>query len=237
MTFNLAIVAAWLSRGGAPKAILAAAAGLFVFGALASGQFVGVLVLLVGVAAVGFITNRVGWIARWTLRVAVVAGIALERVLQRRLSGFHSASGLPPSWTGRYDNLKTYFWPELTSHFNWLLGVRPAARVPSPDPSRVWVYIESGYTWLLWTGGIPLLVAFFFYVRTALRTVAQIARTRFDAIGVAACASFAAIWVIAVSMIFDPHLTLRGSADLSFPLLALACTEYGRAARKEESAA
>jgi hypothetical protein len=233
MTFNLAIAASWLARGGTPRSLLAGLAGLFVLGALAAGQFVGALGLLVGFAAVGFITHRVGSIGLRALPTAVAASVTLAPVIHRRLSGFHSATGLPPSWTGRYDNLKAYFWPELGSHFNWILGVRPAARVPSPDPSRVWVYIESGYTWLLWTGGIPLLLAFFVYVWAAVRTVTRIARERVDAIGVAACASFAALCVLVVSMIFDPHLTLRGSADLSFPLLALACTDLGRTPRQE----
>ena len=38
MTFNLAIAAAWLARGGRPRRVLTGLAGLFVFGALASGQ-------------------------------------------------------------------------------------------------------------------------------------------------------------------------------------------------------
>jgi len=228
MTFNLAIAAAWLARGGRRRRVLTGLAGLFVFGALASGQFVGALGLLVGVGAVGVVTRRARSIGLRTLPAALAAGVALAPVIERRLSGFHSATGLPQSWTGRYENLKTYFWPELGSHFHWVLGVRPAARLPSPDASRVWVYIESGYTWALWTGGIPLLVAVLVYIWVAVRTVGRIARERVDAIGVAAAASFAALCVLAVSMIFDPHLTLRGSADLSFPLLALACTELGR---------
>lgn len=39
--------------------------------------------------------------------------------------------------------------------------------------------------------------------------------------GVASAGSFTALWIIAILMVFDPHLTLRGTADLFFPLLAI----------------
>lgn len=224
MAFNLAISLGWLLRGGSPRALLVAAAGLFVVGGLASGQFSGVIALVVVVGALGLLTRRLGRIVLAMLPVALVSGLATQSVVERRLSGFDSAQGLPPSWLGRLENLRTYFWPELFSNFNFVLGVRPAARVPAPEVWRQYVWIESGHTWLLWNGGIPLLVAFFVFLWTSLQVTARVGRARFDAIGVAALASFASLVALAVLMVLDPHLTLRGSADLLFSLLALATT-------------
>ncbi len=224
MAFNLAIALGWWLRGGCPRALLAVAAGLFVVGGLASGQFSGVIALVVVVAALGLLTGRLSRIMLVTLPVALVAGLAMQPVVERRLSGFDSAQGLPPSWLGRLENLRTFFWPELFSDFNFVLGVRPSARVPAPELWRQYVWIESGHTWLLWNGGIPLFIAFFVFLWTSLRATARVASARVDAIGVAAMASFAALMVLTVLMILDPHLTLRGSADLLFSLLALATT-------------
>lgn len=224
MAFNLAIALGWLLRGGSPRPLLALAAGLFVFGGLASGQFSGVIALVVVVVALGLLTGRLSRIMLVTLPVALISGLAMQPVVERRLSGFDSAQGLPPSWLGRLENLRTFFWPELFSNFNFVLGVRPSARVPAPELWRQYVWIESGHTWLLWNGGIPLLVAFFVFLWTSLRVTARVARARVDAIGAAAMAGFAALMVLAVLMTLDPHLTLRGSADLLFSLLALATT-------------
>jgi hypothetical protein len=134
-----------------------------------------------------------------------------------RLSGFQSETGIPKSWEDRLENLRTFFWPELTSHYHWVLGVRPSPRVPAPETWRDWVWIESGHTYLLWTGGVPFLVAFVAFLWTAMRRVWHVA-------------SFTGLTLVAVLMTFDPHLTFRGAADLNFSLLALALTGGGLAA-------
>jgi len=176
-------------------------------------------------------------------------------VISRRLSGFESASGLPVSWTGRLANLQTYFWPKLFSGGNFLFGVRPAARIPVAAQATGYVWIESGYTWLLWAGGIPLLAGFVFLAWAAARRGWRAARGGMDGLGgavgpeamggavgsealggaagpevrsVAGVALFTAIVVICVVMTFDPHLTYRGTGDAFFALLALAAPRAAR---------
>jgi hypothetical protein len=241
MTFNLAISAGWLARGGRPRGALIALSALFVMGAVGSGQFSGVLGLVVGLLAIGWLTRTITRGAAVAVPSLIVTGALMQPVLQARLSGFSTSRGLPSSWVSRLDNLRRFFWPELFSDFNWLLGVRPSARVPAPHAEwwHDWIWIESGHTWLLWNGGIPLFVAFLFFTAAALRQTARVARRRRDAVGVAAIAAFTAVAVTFVLTTFDPHLTLRGTADLLFALLALACVDraggQGAAARPRAS--
>lgn len=227
MTFCLAITLTWLLRGNSHRVALLAMSGLFAVGALGSGQFSGVIALGVGVVAVGWVTGRLGKALGAALPAAALGGLLLQPVIARRLSGFDSREGLPNSWIGRLDNLQTFFWPELFRDGNFLLGVRPSARVPAPETWRSFVYIESGHTWLLWAGGIPLLIAFFVFLWVALRTTARTARSREDAVGVAGAAAFTAVCVVGVLMTLDLHLTLRGAADLLFSLLALSMVGHG----------
>ncbi len=223
MAFNLAIVGGLIAKRSGKDVLLVVAGSLFLFGTLASGQFSGAVALLVTVGAVGLVTGSLHRAVLLSLPPLGAAAVALQPVIERRLEGFATPAGIPGSWLGRMENLRTYFWPELRRNFNFVLGVRPAARAtPYPD---YYVFIESGHTWLLWTGGIPLFVAFFAFLWTNMRATARIAR-RADAIGVAGVASFAGLAVLAVLTTFDPHLTLRGTADLNFALLALAHTAY-----------
>ena len=90
------------------------------------------------------------------------------------------------------------------------------------------VWIESGYTWLLWGGGIPLLGSFVVFAVTSAKLGWRTAR-RPGAAGIAGAATFVAICVTTALMVFDPHLTYRGSGDELFMLAALAVSVKARA--------
>ncbi len=222
MVMNLAIAGGWLIRGGAKRGPLLVLGAGFVFGIIASGEFSGYIGLLLAVGTVGLITGTLGRSFLVFVPVVAVAALSLRSVVAARLSGFESESGMPQSWEARLENLRTFFWPELTDNLNWVMGVRPSPRVPAPETWREWVWIESGHTYLLWSGGVLFFLAFFVFLWTAMRRVARVARNRSDAIGVAAIASLTGLVLVAVLMTFDPHLTFRGAADLNFSLLALA---------------
>jgi hypothetical protein len=152
----------------------------------------------------------------------VVGAVLMWPVISQRLLGFQSASGLPTSWTSRLYNLRTYYWPTLFSDWNWVLGVRPSARVVVPSQSSGYVWIESGYSWLLWGGGIPLLASFAYFVAVTARAGWNAARSGRDGRSVAGVAVFTAVIVLVAVMSLDPHLTYRGSGDDFFFLIALA---------------
>ena len=223
LLYNLAIVTGLWMRSRRHRMVLAPVAGLLVLGSLSAGEFSSWIGLVVGVLAIAVVTNSGG-----LLKILVPAGLLSSWVLQpvfaERFSGFKSVSGLPVSWTTRLQDLQNYFWPHLFSHWNYVLGVRPSARVFVTTQSSGYVWIESGYTWLLWAGGIPLLASFLFFAVTTAKRGWDVARRRADAAGVAGIATFVAIVVTTVLMVFDPHLTYRGSGDEIFMLLALAMT-------------
>lgn len=227
MIFNLAIALGWLLRGGEHRALLLTLGVIFTFGVFTAGQFSGAIGLLVGVVAVGSITGHLRRVTLGLIPAVLAAMVVLRPVISRRLSGFDSPYGLPFSWVGRLENLRTFFWPELFADFNFLLGIQPSARVLAPESWQAehyseWVWIESGHTWLLWTGGVPFFLAFFIFLWVAIRKSVQTAHARMDAVGVAAVASFTSLVVLGFLMVLDVHLILRGSGDLLFSLLALA---------------
>ncbi|WP_457092746.1 hypothetical protein [Microvirga sp. P5_D2] len=229
MAMCLAIALAWLpGQSVARKMLFVAAAGVFVLGCMVSGQFSGAIGLVIAVLTVGLVTGRLRQFLITAVPLTLAASVLLWPVIERRLSGFHSLAGLPRSWLGRLDNLERFVWPELIAGSNWLVGVRPSARIPAPEPWREWIYIESGYAWLLWTGGLPMLVAFIGFVWISLRAMARVVCEGESPISVAATAAIAGLAIMVALMLFDPHLTMRGAADLFFPLLALSCTASGR---------
>lgn len=234
MVISVAIATTWLFRGSERRAALIALSAIFVFGVIAAGQFSGYIGFAIAVLVVGLMTGSLTRYLAALVPAVAVGAVALWSVIARRLAGFDEDGGLPHSWVGRLENLEVYFWPRL-GDFNWVLGVQPSARVAAPETWRDWVFIESGHTWLLWTGGVPFLIAYLLLTWVAMRGVLAVARERRDAIGTAAVASLTSLVVIFVLMTFDPHISVRGTAELTFSLLALALTGATEANRRARS--
>jgi hypothetical protein len=227
MLYNLAIVSGLWMQSRRHRYLLAPMAALLLLGALSAGEFSSAIGLVVAVVSIAVVTNS----AR-LLKIFLPAGLVASQVLQpvfaARLSGFQSVTGLPVSWVGRLQDLQNYFLPQLFSNWNILLGVRPSARIAVASRGAGYVWIESGYTWLLWGGGIPLLASFIFFVLATARRGWQAAHRNAGAASVAGIATFVAIIVTTVLMTFDPHLTYRGSGDLLFVLIALSAPRLQR---------
>jgi hypothetical protein len=220
MIMNLAVLTAlWLRERWHPL-LSGAVAALLVFAALGAGEYSSVIGLALCVVLLTWVTRSFVVLSGFGLAAAAGA-VVLWPVIAARLAGFSQASGIPLSWAGRWHNLTTYFWPELFTHGNLLLGVRPSARVPVEGLLTGWVWIESGYTWLLWGGGLPLFLSFLYFSVVVTARGWSLARSRRDAVGAAGTATFVGFVVIAVLMLFDPHLTYRGAGDVAFALLAL----------------
>src|SRR5207302_8441381 len=144
----------------------------------------------------------------------------LRPVIGKRLSGFQSASGVPTSWTTRLQNLQGYFWPKLFSDWNWTLGAETAARIQVSTQINGYVWIESGYTWLLWGGGIPLLASYIALAVAVLGKGRGYAR-RAGAAGIADPAVAVAMCSPVVLMVAARDVTLRDSGGRLFMLMTL----------------
>jgi hypothetical protein len=216
---NLGIAVAMIARGHPRRLLLGGFVVLYVLTVIAASEFATVIGLVVALIALMVLT-RSGRLAVYMIPVALLGGVLLWPAIELRLSGFHSTAGLPLSWVDRLYNLRTFFWPVLFSDYNWILGVRPTPRVVAPSKAEGFIWIESGYTWLLWCGGIPLLASYIAFAAAVLRKSWAYVR-RADAAGIVATAVLAAMCSQVVLMSFDPHLTFRGSGDAFFLLLPL----------------
>ena len=223
--YSFAVASVWLLRRREPRRLIAVMTGLIFLGILGTGQFSAWFELIIVVVVVAANTGQIRQLMKWIVPVSIVGAIVAWPVLSTRLAGFGSGQGLlPHSWQGRIDNLTNFYIPRL-SGFKWVLGVRPDTVLPAPETWRVVIYLESGYLWLFWVGGIPLVLAFLWFLRRGFKTTRQVIATRADDIGVAAIATRAALWCLLILSLIDPHLTLRGGADLFFCLLGLAANQ------------
>jgi hypothetical protein len=213
------IVLGLVSRRPALAWLLAPVALVLVVAVFSAAEFSSVLGLVVAVVTAAIRVRRPD-LLKWAVVGMPVAVVALWPTIAPRLADFSSLHGMPTSWLVRWRNLTTYFWPQIVDGSNFIVGVRPAARVPS-EGAFGFIWIESGYLWLLWGGGIPLLVAFCWFVWVSLRAIGPAASRLATPSSVAALATYTGLVSCVVLMVFDPHITYRGSADALFGLLAL----------------
>ncbi len=234
MVLNLVIVLGLVSRKPALAKYLAPAALLLVVAVFSAAEFSSVLGLVVAIVCVAALLRRLD-LLKWSALALPVGVVALWPTIEPRIAEFSSLHGLPTSWLVRYHNLSHYFWPQIIDGNNVLVGVRPAARVPV-EGAFGFVWIESGYLWLLWGGGLPLFVAFCWFAWTGLKATGPAARLLATPASVAALAGYAGLVSCLVLMNFDPHITYRGSADALFGLLALssAGSQVDRKSRRRD---
>ena len=231
--------------GERPRRLAAAGAVCCSVGVVGSGQIGPLLSFVVGVAALAFITRSVKQIVKFAIPVMLVAMLLLARLAQRRLEGFdgpqvdsrkREAIANSPvseqgralfeanpgsSWSVRLYNLETFFIPSLQEPENLFWGVTPQARVTSPREGEEFIWIESGHLWLFWSGGVFLFVTWVVMLAAGMVVSRRVLRTRAGPVAAAGAAAFGSLWIINAAQTFDPHMTLRGTADIIYPLLAL----------------
>ncbi len=233
LAYSLAVVLALYLRHAAPRRVLGAIGVLLVIGSLGTGQFSAWIAASIVVIAVAAHEHQLTRIGVRVLPVVAVALLVAWPVVDQRLEGFGGSLGYPTSWHSRIDNLTSFFLPQLAG-FNWVLGVRPDPVLPAPETWRNAIYLESGVLWLLWVGGIPLLIAFCWFVRAALRHTHRVARGRSDVIGVVSLAAFGSLCAMAFLTLFDAHVQMRGGGDALFILLGLSANRFVPASTRGE---
>jgi hypothetical protein len=187
-------------------------------GVLAAGQF---STWISAVVVAGLILWRFSTVRRKSLRFLWLAPVVLAfgaPALIGRLQGFGDY-GVPRSWIGRWNNLSTFYLPKF-DFINVLLGVSPNSVLPAPERWRDVIYLEGGYLQLLWIGGIPLLAAFLWLAVAVLRRTGDL-MARPGAVGAAASTLWVCWWFVLILTVIDPHLTLRGTGDVLFMLMAI----------------
>ncbi len=247
---NACLALAMLLGGERPRPVLTIAALCCGIGVFGSGQIGPSLSFVVGLGVLALLTRSVKQLISWSLPFVLFGSIIIAPLAQARLAGFEGPqitgaqrqdianiggqeeslalydANPGSSWDVRLYNLETFFIPEFEDDLNLWLGVSPQARVPSPRVGEEFIWIESGHLWLLWSGGVPLFVMFFVFVAVGLSVSRRVMRDVPGPVSICGAATFASLIILSVAQTFDPHLTLRGTSDILFPLLALITVGY-----------
>lgn len=209
-------VAAWITSGRHGFGIIAA---VLVLGTVATGQISGLIGLGLVLSCVIIATGSWRTVRPFVLGGLPLVAVLLIPVIGARLASTVQGTLLPSSWVTRVDNLTFYYLPELTP-FRWILGVRPNAVIVPLDTWREAIYLESGYLWLIWVGGVPLLMAFVVMLRHMFTAGRAMHREADPVLATVGYAMTAAVTAIAVLSLIDPHVTMRGVADVYFVMAA-----------------
>ncbi len=211
----------WASLGRRRhKLALVGMSALFFLGALSSGQFSPAIAAIVGVVVATIAAGRSRFLLGLPL-VVLIAGALLWPRVTDRLDEFRETQGLPVSWQTRLDNLRRFYLPEFADWKDWLFGVRLDVTADYDQVVGEEVFLESGYLWCLWVGGIVLLIAAVAFLLTGIVRTASRARHSDPWIAAAATATLSAFIYIALLLPIDQHLTFRASTDLFVLLLAI----------------
>ncbi|MFI0469656.1 hypothetical protein ACH347_36790 [Saccharopolyspora sp. 5N102] len=194
-------------------------------GVLASGQFsTWISALVAGVLILRRYPQARQQVARYLPIVGIAALVGAPAFLGR-MADFTQGYTVPRSWLGRWDNLTTFYLPQLADgHF--VLGISPDSVLTAPETWRDYIYLESGYLYFLWVGGIPLLIGFVWLSVAVLRGVSRLA-ARPGSVGACAATLEVAWWMVLVLSLIDIHLAVRGFGDLLFVLLAIMSGRLG----------
>lgn len=191
--------------------------GMLLVGVVATGQMTSLAGVIVALGAVAATHRVLGKTLAFGMPVLIVAGVGMSSVIAERFADTAGRSRIPQSWVIRWSNVTDLYWPSIADG-GWKLGVSPETVLVPPDSWRDEVFLESGYLWALWIGGVPLLVALVGFLWSAWRS-AGVPRSNPDLEVLRIAARGAAAFMIVFNVI-DPHASLRGGADLLYILTA-----------------
>lgn len=229
-----------------PRRWLAAAAVCCTIGLFGSAQFGPLLAFVAGAVSLAVATKNVRVVMRWALPILLVVSVVIVPLFGQRLDRLDGIAlsserreqiqqdvalesqgrelylaNPGSSWDVRLYNLRVLFLPEFKSPSHWVWGVSPQARVLAPPTGRSFAWIESGILWLFWTGGVPLVFGWHALLATALWVSRRLVRGSGELAAAVGAATFSVVVIVAVAQLFDPHVTLRGTVDVFYPLLAI----------------